>query len=283
MAATNRRARELARARYARRQEQAAQRAAIRRRRATITAAAVSLVLVVALVGVVTARSGGLASRRAGHTETVAQATQPSASTASPGSAGAALDCAPVPSNAVRTPTPFASEPAMTITRTASYRATIATTCGDVVVALDAAQAPHAVNSFVFLARKGFYDNTICHRLTTKSEGLSVLQCGDPTGTGTGGPGYQFSVENAPADGRYPAGTLAMARGASPDSNGSQFFLTYADSTIPSPDGYTVFGHVTSGLDLLARIGAGGVSPDNPPRPKVPVAITSVTVQGGGS
>jgi peptidyl-prolyl cis-trans isomerase B (cyclophilin B) len=105
-----------------------------------------------------------------------------------------------------------------------------------------------------------------------------VLQCGDPTGTGSGGPGYQFSVENAPADGRYPAGTLAMARATSPDSNGSQFFLTYADSTIPSPDGYTVFGHVTAGLDLLRRIGQAGVDPDNPPRPRVPVGITSVSV-----
>ena len=114
--------------------------------------------------------------------------------------------------------------------------------------------------STVFLSRQGFYDSTPCHRLTT--EGIYVLQCGDPTGTGTGGPGYSYGpVENAPTDNVYPAGTVAMARqGGNGNSMGSQFFLVYKDSTIPSDaaGGYTVLGKITDGLDILEKIAAGG-------------------------
>ncbi|MEG3615140.1 MULTISPECIES: peptidylprolyl isomerase [Isoptericola] len=135
------------------------------------------------------------------------------------------------------------------------------------------AEAPQAVASFVSLAQQGYFDGTQCHRLTT--QGIHVLQCGDPTATGTGGPGYSFGpVENAPADDVYPAGTLAMARrGGDAASMGSQFFLVYEDSTIPSDaaGGYTVFGTVTSGLDTIQAVadagtadGAGDGSPASP-------------------
>jgi peptidyl-prolyl cis-trans isomerase B (cyclophilin B) len=143
----------------------------------------------------------------------------------------------------------------------------------DVVLELDGAKAPQAVASFVSLARQGYFDGTQCHRLTTS--GIRVLQCGDPTATGTGGPGYQFGpIENAPADDVYPAGTVAMARrGNDGASMGSQFFLVYQDSTIPSDTagGYTVFGTVTSGLDVVQAVadagtadGAGDGSPASP-------------------
>jgi peptidyl-prolyl cis-trans isomerase B (cyclophilin B) len=287
VATSTRRQRELARARYLRRQQLATIRAEQHRTRTTRVTAAVALVAVVGIVAAVTVTSGSLRSRSTSAAARGAGAQTsgaPAAGTASaanaPGLAAAAavgLHCTALPSPATRTPRPLPS-PRMSVTRSASYQATIDTTCGRIVVDLDAKAAPHAVNSFRYLATSGFYDDTVCHRLTTASEGLSVLQCGDPTGTGSGGPGYHFSVENAPRDGRYPAGTLAMARATSPDSNGSQFFLTYADSTIPSPDGYTVFGHVREGLDLLRRIGRAGVDPGNPPRPRVPVGITSVSV-----
>lgn len=128
-------------------------------------------------------------------------------------------------------------------------------------VELDGAAAPQAVANLVTLSQEGFYDGTSCHRLTT--EGLYVLQCGDPTATGSGGPGYTFGpIENAPEDGFYPAGTIAMARSSAADSQGSQFFIVYADTYLDtSTGGYSVFGSVTSGLDeLTAQIVSQGTA-----------------------
>ncbi|MDN4595984.1 peptidylprolyl isomerase [Leifsonia virtsii] len=120
-------------------------------------------------------------------------------------------------------------------------------------VSLDGAAAPQAVASTVSLVQKKFYDGLTCHRLT--NGGFYVLQCGDPKGDGSGGPGYSYGpIENAPADNVYKAGTIAMARqGNNAESQGSQFFIVYEDTTIPSDQagGYTVIGHVTSGLDEL--------------------------------
>jgi peptidyl-prolyl cis-trans isomerase B (cyclophilin B) len=151
-----------------------------------------------------------------------------------------------------------------------------------VEISLDGAAAPQAVASFVTLARDGFFDDVACHRLTTR--GIYVLQCGDPSGDGTGGPGYSFGpVENDPADGVYAAGTIAMARmGNDGDSNGSQFFLVYQESTIPadSAGGYTVFGEITGGLDVVQAIAAGGVEgggSDGPPA--TAAVIGSVAVE----
>jgi peptidyl-prolyl cis-trans isomerase B (cyclophilin B) len=148
-------------------------------------------------------------------------------------------------------------------------------------ISLAGQAAPQAVSSFISLVQAGFYTGLTCHRLTTT--GIFVLQCGDPKGDGTGGPGYSYGpVENAPADNIYPAGTLAMARqSANGYSNGSQFFIVYADSTIPADaaGGYTVLGQVTSGLPQLQTgvIDAGTAS--DGVTPAVPTTITSVTVQ----
>ncbi|MFF2549988.1 peptidylprolyl isomerase [Nocardia sp. NPDC058058] len=146
------------------------------------------------------------------------------------------------------------SEPGMTVDQNAAYTADLASNCGTITVALDAARAPHTVNSFVFLAQQQYFDHTKCHRLTT--QGIFVLQCGDPTATGTGGPGYKFGDENL-AGATYPAGTLAMAN-SGPNTNGSQFFLVYKDSQLPP--NYTPFGKVTGGLDVLQNIAAAGVT-----------------------
>ncbi|MFI8523588.1 peptidylprolyl isomerase [Promicromonospora sukumoe] len=167
-------------------------------------------------------------------------------------------------------------------TWTVSLQACSGDTNADIELELDGAAAPQAVANFVTLAQGGYFDGTGCHRVTT--QGIFVLQCGDPTYTGSGSPGYDFGpVENAPADDVYPAGTVAMARrGDDANSMGSQFFLVYEDSTIPSDTagGYTVFGTITSGLDFVQAVadaGAAGGAPDG--EPANPVTIEGVETQ----
>jgi len=170
--------------------------------------------------------------------------------------------------------------PAPSLAQSRAWDVTIETNVGTIELSLDGEAAPQAVASFVSLANDGFFDGTDCHRLTTA--GIYVLQCGDPTGTGTGGPPYRFGpIENAPGDDFYPAGTLAMARGMDDASSmGSQFFVVYEDSTIPSDEagGYTVFGTVTQGLDIVRSIAEGGtITGDADGRPALSVIITKVT------
>jgi len=163
---------------------------------------------------------------------------------------------------------------------TGEVDATLAMGGGDVPVTLDAEDAPCAVNSFTSLAEQGYFDDTVCHRLTT--DGIFVLQCGDPTEDpalrGTGGPGYSFGDETE-ADDTYERGTLAMAN-SGPDTNGSQFFLVYDSSPLP-PD-YTVFGTISEeGLavvDAIAEQGAQGGAPDGPPVAEDDATIEEVTV-----
>ena len=143
-------------------------------------------------------------------------------------------------------------------------------------------KAPQAVANFVTLANKGFFDTTGCHRLTT--QGIYVLQCGDPAGDGTGGPGYNFGpIENAPADNVYGPGVIAMARtGNNANSMGSQFFIVYGSSTIPadSAGGYTVFGKVTKGLKSITGLaGQGTADGSTDGRPKNPIQLAAVTVK----
>ena len=141
---------------------------------------------------------------------------------------------------------------------------------------LDQERTPCITNSFVSLARQGYFDGTSCHRLA--DSGIFVLQCGDPTATGTGGPGYQFADELTGEE-TYPAGTLAMAN-AGPGTNGSQFFIVFADTTL-APN-YTVFGRIdAAGLKTALAIAAGGQDGawgDGTGKPKLPAVITSATV-----
>lgn len=153
----------------------------------------------------------------------------------------------------------------------------------DLELTLTGSVAPQAVANFISLGRDGFFTGTSCHRLA--DGGLFILQCGDPEGTGLGGPGYRFGpVENAPADGVYPAGTLAMAR--VPDdasSMGSQFFIVWDDSTIPadSAGGYTVFGRVTAGLDELIDtvVSQGVVGGESDGEPVAEALIGNITIR----
>lgn len=150
---------------------------------------------------------------------------------------------------------------------------TLETSAGTFELVLDAAAAPCTTHSFVSLAEQGWFDGTSCHRLVTS--GIQVLQCGDPTGTGTGGPGYSFPDELT-GDETYPAGTLAMAN-AGPDTNGSQFFIVYGET--PLPPQYTVFGTVSDDtVAAIEEVAADGTTPPNDGAPNTPVDIESAQV-----
>jgi peptidyl-prolyl cis-trans isomerase B (cyclophilin B) len=150
-------------------------------------------------------------------------------------------------------------------------------------ITLDGVRAPQAVANFVDLNSEDYFDDSSCHRVTT--QGLFVMQCGDPLGVGIGNPGYTFGpLENTPEDGVYPAGTLAMARAANDASSmGSQFFVVYQDSEIPddSAGGYTVFGQVTSGLEEFIEryVEPGTADGSTDGQPAVPVFIDSITIR----
>ncbi|GLZ10900.1 peptidyl-prolyl cis-trans isomerase [Actinomadura sp. NBRC 104425] len=156
-----------------------------------------------------------------------------------------------------------------------TVEATLKTNQGEVELELDGKKAPCTVNSFAYLAKKNYFDKTDCHRLTSGE--LNVLQCGDPKGDGTGGPGYQFANENTEGA-KYVKGTLAMAN-SGPDTNGSQFFIVYADST-SLPADYTVFGKITSGLDVVEKIAKGGSEPKGDGKPTTKVTIQDVAIAG---
>ncbi|MFI5910418.1 peptidylprolyl isomerase [Dactylosporangium sp. NPDC051541] len=155
----------------------------------------------------------------------------------------------------------------------------ITTNLGAIEIALDGVGAPCATGSFAFLAGKQFFDNTKCHRLTT--QGIWVLQCGDPAGDGTGGPAYRYDNENTGAP--YLRGTVAIANTGQPTSNGSQFFINYKDNTQLQPN-YTMLGQVTKGMEIVDQVAAGGVASDvnangtGDGPPKTEIVLQKVTV-----
>ncbi len=157
----------------------------------------------------------------------------------------------------------------MVIDTNKRYTATMVTSHGTMVIALDPLAAPKTVNSFVFLARYHYYDGVIFHRIIPGF----VLQGGDPTGTGTGGPGYKFADE-LPAPGRYQIGSLAMAN-AGPNTNGSQFFVISGPDGVRLPPQYALFGAVVSGGDVVTAIDALGTRSG---KPTETVTIESVTI-----
>ncbi|MEU1368219.1 peptidylprolyl isomerase [Streptomyces sp. NPDC005803] len=186
-------------------------------------------------------------------------------------------------------PTPSASEktvpePAMSIDKKAKYTMSLKTSQGDIAFAMDAAKTPHTTNSFKSLADKKFFDGTKCHRLTT--DGIFVLQCGDPKGDGTGGPGYTIPDENltalgkAGADGTvtYPAGTVAMANTGQAHTGGSQFFLVYKDSKLPPS--YTPFGTMDpdslKAVEAIGKAGVNGGGADGAPKKAVNISKAAV-------
>jgi peptidyl-prolyl cis-trans isomerase B (cyclophilin B) len=149
---------------------------------------------------------------------------------------------------------------------------------GDLTLTLDRTKAPCAAASFAYLAGKKFFDGSPCHRLVNQ-ESFGVLQCGDPTGSGSGGPSYKYAEEVTPET-TYPKGTIAMAKTSDPNTTGSQFFLCFVDTQLPPQ--YTVVGTVDdAGLKVLEKVAAGGikdVGPTGDGAPAIPVTIKSMSV-----
>ncbi|WP_256795597.1 peptidylprolyl isomerase [Terrabacter sp. Ter38] len=220
-----------------------------------------------------------------GSSDTATPAAGSTTSVSTPTSSGGlaagqklAAGCTAPPANQT-TPKQQKQVPAKATAAGKTFVATVKTTCGDLTFELDGTKAPQTVASFINLAKTGFWAPSPCHRVTT--EGIYVLQCGDPTGTGQGGPGYTFGIENAPKDGKYATGVLAMARTSDPNSNGGQFFITYKETQLPTDGGgYTIFGKVTKGLDIVDKIAANKALPPSPTDgiPVSPISILSVSV-----
>ncbi|MEU2718263.1 peptidylprolyl isomerase [Streptomyces sp. NPDC007205] len=272
MVSQEQRRRQLAREKFLRQQ----QRRTSARRRARVRNSAIASVLGVIVIGTVALYTtdvlkGGDDKAKAGAD------TTPSA----PPTSKAPDPCAKPAAGSAKKLS-WKKEPAMTIDTSAKYTMKLATTCGDIDVALKTAAAPHTVNSFDFLAGKGYFDHTKCHRLTTSD--IYVLQCGDPQGTGMGGPGYTLPDENLKDKSlkanTYPAGTVAMANTGQKHTGGSQFFLVYKDS--PLPPQYTPFGTVSdAGMKVLQKIAAAGAQPADPTQntaPNATVVINKATV-----
>jgi cyclophilin family peptidyl-prolyl cis-trans isomerase len=163
----------------------------------------------------------------------------------------------------------FSAQPPMVIDPDKRYTAHVKTTHGEMSIALDPLAAPKTVNNFVFLARWHYYDDVIFHRIIPGF----VLQGGDPTGTGMGGPGYRFDDELPDAN-RYELGSLAMAN-AGPNTNGSQFFVISGPNGVALPPQYSLFGKVVAGMDVVEKIDALGTSSGSP---KEEVRMLSVTI-----
>jgi peptidyl-prolyl cis-trans isomerase B (cyclophilin B) len=273
--ASKERERQIARERYQRQLERKQQQRRRMRQNGIIAATVVAVLGVIGAL-VVLARTGDDKPTLTTSPKPTASSA-PATATSAPGSNGF---CAAAPAKPAQ-PQHYSAEPRLTVDRSATYRARLDTNCGALEAELFAAKAPHTVNSFAFLASKGYFNGVPCHRVT--SQGIYVLQCGDPTGTGSGGPGYQFTDENLDAFGKagsdgtvtYPAGTLAMAN-AGPGTNGSQFFIVYKDS--PLAPNYTPFGRITGGLPTVARIADGGSEPPGDGAPKIHVSLTKVTI-----
>jgi peptidyl-prolyl cis-trans isomerase B (cyclophilin B) len=244
MTSKDKRQRELSRqkaVRRAERREQAAQRR--RRRTQVVVGALVAALVLTMLIGLVTGLGG--------QDDTAAAPDTPAGAT--DGSAGDVqcdyIDNAPDPSTVTDVGRP-PSDPG----DLGELTATLTLNGAPVVISLDGSAAACTASSWEFLAAADYFDDTVCHRLTT-SDTLGVLQCGDPSGTGRGGPGYRFAQENV-AGATYTAGTVAMANTGQAASTGSQFFIVHSDSVLPAD--YTVVGEVVDGLDVVSEIAEAG-------------------------
>ena len=197
----------------------------------------------------------------------------PAASASAPASPGAPASCEYIPAG--QAARPVDPPPSGDVETTGTVRYTLAMTGGDVTITMDRSKAPCTVNSFVSLAEQGYFDDTACHRLG--DSGLLVLQCGDPTGSGSGGPGYTFADELTGQE-TYRRGVVAMAN-SGPDSNGSQFILVWEDT--PLEPRFTVFGKMDSASrDVVAQMageGQDGSNRDGTGRPNNPSEISKVT------
>ena len=279
MAGKKERQRKLAREHIARQQVRRSQRE--HRWRVVSITAGVALAVVAVGAGsyVAFANNGGPGTAASGTTPTPTAAPT-TAPTPTPAPSPTASTVAEPASHCAYTASGTASRkdgipPAKPHYKAATYQAKIKTNRGTIVLDLLNSKATCTVNSFLYLAAKNYFNNTPCHRLTTT--GIYVLQCGDPTGSGSGGPGYKFANENT-TGAQYVTGTVAMAN-AGPGTNGSQFFLVYRNSTT-LPANYTPFGKIVSGLGIVqnvAKAGSDNANGTGDGHPKQSVTIESVT------
>ena len=273
MAGKKERQRKLARQRYQRRTIRQAERDR-RVRRWTISVLAAVAVAAIAVGSALFATRPGSPSAAATPSVSATPTPTPTPTPAPTPVAEPAHHCAYSASGAAARKV---SLPPATPDYKATYRATITTNLGNIVIDLLNSKATCTVNSFISLAAQKFFNKTPCHRLTTAGS-LFVLQCGDPTGTGSGGPGYQFNDENL-TGATYTAGTVAMANSGA-NTDGSQFFLVYKNSTL-QPN-YTPFGTIVSGLNIIQKVAKGGTDSSNAAgdgHPKDKVEVESVTIK----
>jgi peptidyl-prolyl cis-trans isomerase B (cyclophilin B) len=279
VAGRKQRQRELARLRYQRRMQRRMQRdSQVRKWSIAGLAAVVIIGLAVGGYFLFGNSSPSTAAASASHSPS---ASASASSTASPSASSSAATVTEPAHHCTYTSSPPASrnvgDPPAVPNYKAAYQATIHTNRGNIVINLLNSKATCTVNSFVYLAAKKYFNNTHCHRLVTT--GIFVLQCGDPTGTGSGGPGYKFADENL-TGAKYTAGTVAMAN-SGPGTNGSQFFLVYKNS-LTLPASYTPFGTIVSGLNIIQEVAKAGSDNSNAKgdgHPKEKVEIESVTIK----
>ena len=184
--------------------------------------------------------------------------------------AAPSADCPPAGGADTRTTT-FDAPPPECLVDGVTYQAVVTTNTGEFTIELDPEQAPVAANNFAFLARNLYYDDTSCHRIIPSF----VVQCGDPTGTGTGGPGYTI-VDEPPPAGEYQLGSVAMAKRSDPDSAGSQFFIIIGPSGEALPPEYALFGQVVDGFDTTVAAMAAAGTPEG--APSEPIRIESIRI-----
>jgi len=258
-----------ARKRAAREAKLAAQQRA-QRRRSTMRRTVLLVVLVAVAAGIYALVSGGGSKPKATSSTTTSTTTTtlPAAQVAAD-QASVAAGCPSNPKTPLTKPS-YKTAPAMTIDATKTYTATVKTDVGTFVITLNAKESPVAVNSFVFLAQKKFFNCVIFHRVIPGF----VVQGGDPTGTGTGGPGYQFTEAGPPAAAtsaqQYPLGSVAMANSNNPSTtdpttNGSQFYIVTGAQGESLPPDYVLFGQVTSGMTVVDQISKDGSAAGVPP------------------
>ncbi|MFC7932116.1 peptidylprolyl isomerase [Streptomyces cinereoruber] len=264
MVSSDQRRRQLAREKYVRQQQRREEKRRKDKRRNTVVAAVLAVVLA----------SGG-----------AVYASVALSDGSKKGSDNAAGDTPTTPAPSPSEEESENPEPKLTVDRKASYDMALKTNAGDITIAMDASKTPRTVNSFKHLADKKYFDGSKCHRLTTQN--IYVLQCGDPQGTGTGGPGYTIPDENLDALGKagsdgsvtFPAGTVAMANTGQPGTGGSQFFLVYKDTKLPPT--YTPFGKIdAAGLKAVQEVAAAGVeggAGDGAPKKAVTIEKATVT------
>ncbi|AVH98410.1 peptidyl-prolyl cis-trans isomerase [Streptomyces cinereoruber] len=264
MVSSDQRRRQLAREKYVRQQQRREEKRRKDRRRNTVVAAVLAVVLA----------SGG-----------AVYASVALSDGSKKGSDNAAGDTPTTPAPSPSEEESENPEPKLTVDQKASYDMALKTNAGDITIAMDASKTPRTVNSFKHLADKKYFDGSKCHRLTTQN--IYVLQCGDPQGTGTGGPGYTIPDENLDALGKagsdgsvtFPAGTVAMANTGQPGTGGSQFFLVYKDTKLPPT--YTPFGKIdAAGLKAVQEVAAAGVeggAGDGAPKKAVTIEKATVT------